>query len=390
MSITGHQQNAATDPPAVAHTLREAPFANLLARADGASLAATALLIQACEAIGLPYQVSPIRTRAAAADRRAGMADATAVIAVGMDTTDPADGNGDGVDADAHLAGQPVTAALEVADQLEASVSPTLALAGIVAAGEVLSAYPSLIDRAGLERRPGIAIPTADPIDGLAHTTLTHGPFSGDPERTAETIAGIDGETMTEADHRQLASLTAVAVTGAADATPRAATAVEAVLRPYPIDGPVATLGGYADVLEATAATAPGVGIALALDGDVRSAALDHWRDHARRVHVGVRSASTARYDGLLVARLDDEGDDTTPVEAVARLLRDFRAPEPAVLAIAGDRAGLATTETPAAAVLPAATAAVGGSALTRGDRGFATIDPDQTEGFITALRGGL
>lgn len=389
MSITGHTQGADTtvEPAAVTRTLRDASFANLLVRADGPSLAATALLARTCDTIGLPYQVSPVRTRRAAADRRAAMATDTSVIVVGMADTEP-EGRAD-VDVDAWLATNAVTTAVAVADHLDAAVPPTLALAGIVAAGEPASAHPSLVERAGLERHPGVAIPVADPIDGLAHSTLVHGPFSGDPEATAETVAGIDGETRSEAQRRRLASLVAVAVTGAEEATPRAATAVEALCRPYPIDGPVATLGGYADVLEATAATAPGIGVALALDGDMCSRALDRWRSHANRTHAAIRSASTARYDGLLVVRIAAT-DPPASVETVARLMRDFRSPEPAVLAVGGDQAAVATTETPASAVLPDAAAAVGGSALCRENRGFATIDPDQTEAFITTLREGL
>ncbi len=163
--------------------------------------------------------------------------------------------------------------------------------------------------------------------------------------------------------------------------TQRAATAVERALRPYRTDGPFATLGGYADVLDALAERAPGVAVALVVGSNSREAALEHWRDHGRASHAAVREATTARYSGVLVARTDG------PLASVARLLRDFRSPEPTVLAVSEGTAATAATDEPVRTALQTAAEAAGGSALARDTRGTASFDPDRTERFVEAFR---
>jgi hypothetical protein len=189
----------------------------------------------------------------------------------------------------------------------------------------------------------------------------------------------MDGESR-----RRVASLVALAVAGDEDATPRGAEAVERFLRPC-AGGPFGTVGGYADVLDALARTRPGPAVALALGAGDRETALEAWRAHGRRAHAAIRAATTGRYDGLYAVRCGDEA----PVGTVARLVRDFRSPEPVVLVVAGGEA--AAVRTPGAtadvgtAVATAATA-VGGTGDGTAMRGRARFDAEDPE-FVVAFR---
>lgn len=378
---------ATTDRPAaesadvasdVAAALGEAELAHLVSVADGDSLAAAGLLAMACDATAVPYQVSVARTADALAARLDGSDDAATPIVIGATADDAVALDPDG----------PVSPyAYAVASELGTSPDPVTALAGVVAAGAVPSqATPDLLEAAGLDREPGVAVPTADLVDGLAHTGLFHAAFSGELEAAREALsdadlAAIDALDGSEAEARRAASFVALAAGGTSDATARAATAVERALRPYRTDGPFGTLAGSADVLSALAERSPGLAVALVVGTDSREAALEAWRDHGRAAHAGVREASTARYSGLLVARTDG------PPAAVARLLRDFRSPEPTVLAVGEGEAAAASIEASVAAPLAAAADAAGGSSLARRTRGTATFDPDRTERFIEAFR---
>lgn len=362
----------------VAAALADAELAQLVAVADGDCLASAGLLAAACRSVGVPYQVSVVRTTDQVAARLDGTDAAATAVAVGATAAealalDPA--------------GPVAPLAFEVADELGTTPDPVTALAGAVATGAVPSqATPGLLEAASLDREPGLAVPTTDLADGLAHNGLVHATFSGDPEAAREALAdiGLDGAAgadRSEAEGRRAGSLVALAAAGAPDATDRAATAVERALRPYRTDGPFATLGGYADVLDALAERAPGLAVALVVGSNSREAALEHWRDHGRAAHAAVREATTARYSGVVIARTDG------PLASVARLLRDFRSPEPAVLAVGEGRAAAAATDEPVGSALQAAAEAAGGSALARGTRGTASFDPDRTERFVEAFR---
>ena len=357
------EENRTTADADLAGQLREASFASILARADGEALAAAGLLATGCVATGTPYQVSAVRTREAVETRRAAADEAATVVPVGIPDTDGP-------------ITRPSLEAFEAAADLGGEPDPALALAGVVAGGRTPeAAAPGLEERAGYERRPGIAAPTADLADGLAHTTLVHGPVSGDPEAAEALVADLD-----DADReRRAASLLAIDAVSAEGTTVRAADAVERAIHPL-AGGPVETVEGLADVLGALAATAPGRATAMAL-GDDPEPALEAWRDHAVAVHEAVRGAETARHDGLLVAHVEG------PVEAAARLLRDFRSPEPAVLAIGDGEAALATTDATAGRIEPAAEAA-GGSGLARADAGYARFDPAAEDALVEAVRG--
>jgi hypothetical protein len=364
----------------VAARCRDAEFVRLVATPDGDALAATGLLAGALAERDAAFQTSVSWWPAA---------DTEADLTVSVGTA-----GGDVALTGASLA----PLAHEAATELDADPDPTLALAGAVVAGETPGDHASLLETAGLERDPGVAAPTDDVADALAHTTLAHAGFSGSPEDAARALAGVDR------DGRTLASVLALAALETGDRY--AATAVERALNPYALGAgaPFATLAGYADVLDAAARARPGTGVALALGYDVADVALDAWRDHALRVHGSVREATTARHDGLVVVALDDadagtDGADATArsLGSVARLVRDFRSPEPVVLAHAGGRAAVATAESDVSTLVAEAASAVGGEARTRAVHGVGTpacahveVGRDETEAVVAALRRAL
>jgi len=314
----------------VAGRLREAGFVRLVTARTGDGVAAAGLLARALGSVDVPYQLSV----AAVPDPARRETDADLTLALGR----PA------VDADVTLgttrSRTASATACAIAGEL-GTVDPVLALAGVVAAGvypESADGAERILERAredGVQRRPGVAIPTTEHADGLAHSTLVHAPFSGDVTAARDALADAEivvsrPEAPGEDARRQIASLVALTVAGEGSTTPRATVQVERFLRPL-AGGPLETVGGYADVLDAVARERPGLAVSLALDTADREAALAAWRDHAERAHTAVREARTGRYDGLFVARCEAGA----PVETVARLLRDFRSPEPLVLVVA-------------------------------------------------------
>ncbi|WP_225334696.1 hypothetical protein [Halomicrobium urmianum] len=368
MSAAGRDHASATAASDVAAAVREADFVRLVARADGDALAAAGVLARALDARGTPFQATVARPFEDA-DRGT---DADLTVAVGH-----------GGPADESVRGRPASAtAFKAVQELGVEPDATLALAGAVAADDP-GAIPSAPERAGVERRPGVAVPVADLADGLAHTTLVHAPFTGEEGRAADALADLDlGDAVDEEDRRRVASLVALTVAGDPGATERATEAVERALRPR-VGGPFETLGGYADVLDATARERSGIAVALALGGDVREAALSAWRDHADRAHAAVRGADASRYEDLSVLR------DAAPVGTVARLAADFRSPEPVTLALAGGEAAVRSTDgRDVADAVAAAANAVNGEAVGRGDRARARID--DADAFVAALREAL
>jgi len=372
MSTTGRSREDAPATSDIADTLATAEFVRLVAGADADSLAGAGLLARALDGNAIPFQVTVTRPWTSA-DRAT---DADLTVSIGPTGTD-GDLSLSAVDSASEVA-------FEVARELDAeSADPVLALAG-----SRLAEAPTTTDLAsiaGLERRPGVAVPTADLADGLAHTTLTHAPFSGDPEAVADALATV--EEQADDYDRRVASLVALSVLEDSPGE-RAAETIGATLRPYE-GGPFETVGGYADVLEATVREDPGTAVALALGHDVHEAALSAWRRHARSAHAAVEAATTGRYDGLLVAR--DDGD--VPVETVARLLRDVRSPEPVVLALTDGRAGAAATPEAAVdldAVFEDAIGRLGnGTAFGTARRAVATVDAE-TADVITAIREAI
>ena len=385
--------SATPAPDAVADVLADAPFVRLVATDDGDAVAAAGLIAAALRAVDTPFQVRVAR------DPVPDAGDDAVALTVGADRGPHAIPG----------AGRPAsTTAFAIARSLGADPDPIVALAGVVAAGSVPGtdgsgdAMAAAESSESIRRRPGVALPTADVADGLAASTLVRTPYSGDPEATSEALAALGLPADLDDDaHRTLASLVAVDVADAENASDRAASAVERALRPYETVGdasPFETVGGYADVLDALAREAPGTGVALALAADpsdaLRTAALDAWRAHGLAAHRALDDATTGRYDGCLVARVDRAGDDPTDgddapdalaaLPTVARLARDFRSPEPVAVAVdesAGELAAAATEPVGLGDACRSAASEVGADGWGTTDRGGIAVDADDTTG---------
>ena len=220
------------DGETVAAGLRDARFVRVFARADGDSLAASGVLARACRTLDVPFQVRTTPTAApetAPADATKRDADDSLVVAVGHGPVSAdvaatgvlarardgpfqasvARGPVDPSDADLTVhVGRPggdvaltddplcVTAAA-VADEL-GGADRVLALAGVVAAESVPGDDGSdalrddAVEAGAVDRRPGVAVPVDDLGDGLAHSTLAHGPYSGEVERLRADFADLE------------------------------------------------------------------------------------------------------------------------------------------------------------------------------------------------------
>jgi hypothetical protein len=364
----------------VAAACRDAGLVRLVATSDGDALAATGVLARALSATGTPFQAS-VRPLPGAALGDGTDADATVTVgAPGGDTA-----------LDSHPASPAAYAAARAL--APDAADPALALAGVIAAGATPGDDPTTladdVRAAGVERRPGLGVPTADLADGLAHTTLAHTPDSGDSGAYREALEARDLPTERSPDigdeaGRRLASLLAFDAVRSGEAPPRAADAVERALRPH-AGGPFATVEGYADVLDATARRAPGTGVALALGHDAREAALDAWREHGTAAHRALRAADTGRYDGLLAVVTR-----TGPVGTVARLARDFLSPEPAVLVVGDGECAAAGDGVDVAGPTRVTAATADGETVARGDTAYARLDTSDPAALVDAFREGL
>ncbi len=355
MAAAGHSEDG---PDHAAARLADADFVRLVATADGDGLAAAGLLARGLDAVEVPYQAS------LAAVPEPPATDADCTVSVGHST-------GDVTLRSEPLAFEAVSILEELAPE---AIDPELALAGAVWSGTEPSGR--LLELADLDRRPGVAIPTDDPIEGLAYSTLVHASFSGDTGATEAALSELDG-----ADGRELASFLALSVLEGAP--PRAAETVERALRPYVTDR-FETLGGLADVLDAVARVQPGTGLALALGHDVEAAARDAWRTHGERAHSMLRTAGTGRYDGIYVVRVDEAAPEL--LGTVARLAFQYRSPEPIALA-ATDGAAAAVGETTIEGPLSETASALDGRASARNGAGTAIFDGTPDE-FTAAFRG--
>lgn len=387
MSTTERSTMDADVASDVAARLRDAGFVRLFADARGDSLAASGVLARALDDLAIPFQASVVETTETYSSRLDRVDDETLVVALGTGTTDGEAVVVGGTDCPASVT------AFDVARELGVTSDAVLALAGAVAAGETVGAGQTArlldaIEDRGIERRPGVAMPVDDVVDGLAHSTLVNTPLSGDPATVQAALAELSLPAKLDADaHRRIASLVALDATDV-DAAGReqAIDSIERALSPHALpDGPFATVEGFADVLAAVAATAPGTAIALALGHDARSDALTAWRTHGAAVHSALSEATTGRYDGLFVARVDDG-----PVRTTARLLRDFRSPEPVAMVVSDSEAGVAATgDEGVGTALSRAVADVGGESSGGPTRGYARFEGD-TKAFIAAFREEL
>ncbi|RLM70422.1 exonuclease RecJ [Halorubrum sp. Atlit-26R] len=390
--------SATSAPDALAGVLADAPFVRLVATDDGDALAAAGLLARALRATGTPFQarVDP--------DPVPDDVDDGVAVAVGVDRGPHAIPG----------TGRPAsTAAFAVARALGVEPDPVVALAGVVAAGSIPGADGSgdaldAAERAGrVERRPGVALPVSGTVDeepsraeALAASTLARTRYSGDPEAAREALAALKLPTdPDDDDRRRFASLVAVDAVDGDDASERAASAVERALRPYATDGPFETVGGYADVLDALAREAPGTGVALALasdpDASLRTAALDAWRRHGLAAHRALDDATVGRYDGCVVARVDAAAADGSPaiLPTVARLVRDFRSPEPVAVALdegAGRLAAAASEPIGLGDACRTAAGEVGGDGWGTPMRGHVSVDDGDITAVLAALREAI
>ena len=352
------EAGTASDPAAaetVAAAVAAAPFVRLFGHADGDSVAACGLLAVALREQGVPFRVhvaaDPTTEAAAAVDTAdAGDTDDVVDSAGNADERTLVVGRGRRAAVDLAVptrgGDRPASvAAAAISRELGVDPDPVLALAGVVAAGETPGAADSerLLEAAQtadlVARRPGVALPTADLADGLAHSTRFDASFSGDREAAADHLAEVDVSSESDGDrdeaaHTRLASLVAVETATAPTAAPQAADSVEAALRPYATPaGPCATLGGYADVLSALAHERPGVALSLAFDAPgAVDEAIEVWRAHGAATHAALASPTVGRYNGVSVFRVATERPTVLPT--VARLARRFRSPEPVALAV--------------------------------------------------------
>ncbi len=363
--------------------LASARFVRIVARADGDGVAAAGTLARALSERRVPFQVTTARTAAGRAARARGGEDGETVLLGAAPAPDgvvrPSDGD------------EPLSvAAWRVAGELGAQDVAPLALAGVVAAGrDPGTAPPALLEAVDAERQPGVAIPVTDPVDGLAHSTLVHGPFSGSPDRVRETLGDAATTSLEDVEAaRSLASGVTLA-TLAGDTSLTAAERVERALRPR-LAGPMATLAGYADVLDAAARESPGTAVALALGHDAREPALAAWREHGQHAHEAVRQGSTGRYDGLLAVRADGPA----PVGTVARLVAAYRSPEPVVAVTTDDHAAVAVrpeTDAPSPGVERAVRTAAEDAPLdATSRRAFVRLEDTESAAFVAALREAL
>lgn len=424
------------DASSAASALSDASFVRVVARATGDAVAAAGLLGRALDARGTPFQVSVASTIAERSRRvaDAAAADATVVVGTANDADAIAIDPGD----------EPASvAAWRLAREFDGRSDPVLALAGVVAAGELPGAGSSATvleaaesnDR--LSQRPGVAGPTDDVVDTLAHSTLLHASFSGSTGEARDALAKLGlGESddaagsFDDAERRRVASYAAVDATGHAEAPPVAGDGIERALRPYAIandehatasdendavkatasDEPAfATVAGYADVLDVVAETAAGTAVALALGHAVADSAIDAWRDRAEAAHAAVSECERSRHAGLTCVHdvgahdgADDGGaqdgaHDDAPLGATARLVRDYRSPEPVVAAFGDDAVALAAAAdavdagdvAPLGDPLARVTTRVGGEYDATATRGYATLATD-TDSFVTELREAL
>jgi hypothetical protein len=327
MATTGRTAEATHAPDEVATLAGDAGFVHLLGRADGDGLAAVGLLGRALDATGTPYQVSIARCRADAEER---LVDGGTTLGIGLST------------GDASLSeGSAALEAYETASRLDTDPDPFLAIAGAVAGGFAPSgAALAAAEADGVERRPGLGLPTAELATGLAYSGLVHASFSGDEQAVGAFLAdlGLPAELDDDA-HTRLASAVALDATGQPDGS-RAVAAIDALLAPFdsPDPAPFETIEGYADVLDALAWTDPGTGVAYLLGHEDREAALDVWKAAGTTLHPTVERMDLSA-EGDIVGGAIEDGDP----RRVARLVRDFRAGASSVVITSADAVALAT-----------------------------------------------
>ncbi len=332
MAASGRATGATPAPEQTATALRDAPLVRILTRRDGDAIAAAGLLARTLADLDTPFHVAPTASRVERARRvQQGDPEATTVAIGAVER------------ADITIAGENATAtAVAIARAADSDPAPTLALAGVIAAGGDPTTLPTVLDQAqaqGIHQRPGVGIPTSDPIDGVAASLWIHAEFSGHPDQLREELVTVgidpDGWPFTESERRKLASLIAIRATEG-PAPMRAATSINRLLRPYVGEGPFPTVEGYAEVLDAVAREHPGTAITVAIGETATDAAEQSWRTHAQAVHAAIDAASITRVDDLAVITTD-----TTRTLSTARVLQRSHVSAPVTVVIGSDSVAL-------------------------------------------------
>lgn len=310
----GQPENAAAD-------LRQASFVRLAVAPSVDAIAAAGILAQTLDNEGTPYHASidPIPQESGPEDG----------VLVGVGTR-----QGEGTDLHLPSGRATLAAATQTRVVSEAPIPALIGTAQVFTlenpSEEVSDPTTALSKEAGL----GLAVDSIE--DGLGHSTLVHGSFSGSEAAAAEFLDGID-----PSNGRRLASAVALETIEKAPGSTRVADALGRFLHPGATpDGPFRTVAGTADVFDVLAAVAPGLALAIASGhGSGRDSALDAWRAGAERIHQGLDCSTVTTHEGCVVVQTDD-----APAAPLARLFRDIRSTEPTVLVLADDRLAVASS----------------------------------------------
>lgn len=269
------------------------------------ALVAAAILANALERHGTPF-----RTRATDARPRD-----DEEIAVGFGGNSPVP------------AGNATRTAIDLAEALGTDTDPTE-----MASAELLGRRPVTA-----ERVPGLGLVTDDRVDGLAHSTLVHGPFSADLKAAERMLDRV-------ADERDAAIPSVMALTLLEDPDGQPSAAVGRMLgKVQTPDGALATANGLSDVLDVLSDIDPGLGLALAHGHDAAvSDALDTWRQTATEVHAACREIPPEVDGPIAEVRTDVDAP-----AVLARLVRDFRTTAPVVLVRGSNGGAVAAQDVP-------------------------------------------
>lgn len=178
-----------------------------------------------------------------------------------------------------------------------------------------------------------LGIPREAIDDGLAHSTLVHGSFSGDIEALNGFLEGVDTDDRT-------AVMSAITLGALANGGSRTAPALERLLASgRRSDGPFASVAGEADVFDVLCEADPGIALAIACGRSTLDDGMDRWRTVANSVHEAVRTAHVDPSANLVSI-------DTSCVapSVVSRLVFDYRTDAEAVLVTGPDHVGLTST----------------------------------------------
>lgn len=177
--------------------------------------------------------------------------------------------------------------------------------------------------------RPVIGIPIEEQTDGVAHSTLIHGPFSADEDRTASLLEPHESDLTAVRSALTLELLSNSPVTG------ETAEKIEVFLTSTETNGPFHTTGGVLDVLTVLSQTAPGVALSTICGWQDIETATESWRTTAIEIHDAIRGERRTAGDVTII-------DSSTPaVASVSALAATFTETTSVVLADNGGRIGI-------------------------------------------------